>query len=583
MDVWDTMCLYDRFVTVRQVQMERDRQPYEEAQREIVERLRPDMTGDPVRDRGRVMGADIVEGSGPFHAGTMSKWFVGNLVGPLLDWLRYRMSDRTLKGDDDINQWLQNFTDFMLYDVYPYPASNFYEINTQFVLDGLTTGSPVMLVETDSDKKVCTLPHYTENYLIRDWFGSDVAYHRKWKISNFAAMQAFGESLPRAIREEIAQGNYFTEHTYLMCICRAGDTILQYKSYPPNSNVPIIRPWMQFWFCCDSTQVDEKKPLNYTLNTDQKMMPTSAPGYWHKPFHAWHYARTNSETYSRTPGWYSLPDVRGLNSAWRTIHEVAHKIARPPSYALDSLKGRLKLGANGVTWVTEGEYDRPPRPVDERIQYQWAMDFIERRTQTVGRHFYADMARMIENYSREHKQPPTAYQLAQMVSETMVLVGPAITSYVNKYLSGIDDMFVEIEMRKGRLLDQTNPPDKLYETNGEITPEFRGPLLGALKYATMVKRIQQPLTMAAPVLEVWPESRDKIRAADLLERILEEGDFPQDAIVGADEYEAIQDAKLQERNQQVMLDRMSQMSEIVPKLQGQTMSASPLQRIVEAA
>jgi len=461
-----------------------------------------------------------------------------------------------------------------------------------------------MLTEWDApnSRNVCLLPHYSENFLMRDWFGDDVGYSRKFQVTNFQAMQTFGTkdstgkkdyaNLPAEIRNEIRQGQYLTKHWYLMCIARSGDAI--FEDLKPQYQIPLTRPWMQLWFCCDANQAEDKKPLNYApLMRGQELavredgsqinMPTSAPGFWSKPFNVWHYNRLPHETYSRTPGWYSLPDVKGLNAAWRTVHETAHRAASPATLAVESLKGKLKLGARGVTWIPDQNWDKRPETFQRQAQYSWAMDFIDRRSETVGRHFFRDMARMIDNYSREHTQPPTAYQLSQMISETLVLIGPAITSYAGPALQNIDDQFIESQMATGRLYAETDPPDELQDTSGNVAPVFTGPLLQGLRYAMLSKRIEQPLMMASPIFEMAPESKQVIRWTDLVERILEGGDFPQDVIVPKEEREAAI-ASLQDNvRQQQQLGQMEQMAGMVPQLQGETAETSPLRAIAEAA
>ena len=582
--------LYDRFVTIRQVRMQEDKDLFLPVTESIVEYLRPDLTVNTKDDRGKQMGERIVEGTAHFDARTMATWFVGNMVGPTLDWVRYRMASSRYKGDDEFNAFLQRMARFMLEEVYAYPNSNFYEVNEPFVLDGLTTGSPVMLIENDTvnRQKVCILPHYTENYLMRDYFGNDIAYHRKRCIKNLDAQQAFGyDNLPRQIQSEIDNGHFNVEHEYLMCIARAGDLIFQDLPEP----FPIFTPWVKLWFCTKGLSGDERRPLNYNyiLNPDRsikQILPASAPGFWYKPFNAWHYHRLPHETYSRTPAWNAMPDVKGLNAAWATIHDVAQKYARPPHIALDSLKGKLKLGAQGVTWLTPEEYDRRPIPVGDSSNYPWAMDFIEKREKTVGRHFFADMARMIENYSRDHKQPPTAYQLFQMKSETIVLIGPAITTYAGPALQNIDEQFVSLENPliepTGRLWEETNPPDEIFEGDSEVLPVFIGPLVQDLKQSMQNKRILQPLMNAEGIFTLWPDSRHKVRAEVVVEHILEGGDFIQDAIVPAEEYAEIQAALDEERRQMAALEKMSIMADAVPKLQGASEEESPANQLAGA-
>jgi hypothetical protein len=545
---------------------------------EVVNLLRPDLTTNTDTDTGRQMGAEIIESTGHFHAKTMSKWFVGNLVGPDLDWLDYRVENRELRKQDNVRGWTQRTSEYMLEDVYAYPKSNFYETNNFFVLDGITVGSPVMLLDINEldGQYTCRLPHFTENFLMRDYFGNDVAYHQKFEMTNFQAMQAFGKTLPKGIGNELDQGNYKTKHKYLRCIARVGDPVFHYDKPRPDSQIPLLKAWVQVWFSLDSVGSDEKKPLGYILSGN-RLVPTIASGYDYKPFHSWHYARLPHETYSRTPGWESLPDVRGLNAAWMTIHDTAYQYANPATLALDSLRGKLKLGGRGITFLSEQEYDRRPIPYQNTANYAWAMDFVDRRSDTVGRHFFSDIARLIQNHTQRHKQQPTAFQVAQMINEAMVLIGPAITTYAGPYLHGIDQQFLEMEMASGRLQNATDPPDEVLEA--DLQPVFVGPLIEQLKQSMIAKKIQQPLMMAAPMMELWPEAKDMVKAGDLMELLLEKSDFPQQAIRTAEEYEQIQEAKAAEQRQIALLDKAKQESEIAKNLQGETAEGSPLQKL----
>lgn len=236
-----------------------------------------------------------------------------------------------------------------------------------------------------------------------------------------------------------------------------------------------------------------------------------------------------------------------------------------------------------MTWIPDQNWEKKPETFKRQANYTWAMDFIDRRSDTVGRHFFRDMARMIDSYSREHTQPPTAYQLSQMISETLVLIGPAITSYAGPALQNIDDQFMESQTGTGRLFAETMPPDELFESSGGVSPVFTGPLLQGLRYAMLSKRIEQPLMMAAPIFELAPEGKQAVRWVDLVEKILEGGDFPQDIIVPKEERDAAIEAMHADQRQQQMVEQMGEVAGMVPQLQGETAEGSPLRAMSEAA
>jgi hypothetical protein len=150
-------------------------------------------------------------------------------------------------------------------------------------------------------------------------------------------------------------------------------------------------------------------------------------------------------------------------------------------------------------------------------------------------------------------------------------------------LQNIDDQFVESQVRTGQLFAETQPPEDILTSSGKVMPVFTGPLLQGLRYAMLSKRVEQPLMMASPIFEIAPESKQAIRWTDLVERILEGGDFPQDVIVPKEEREAAIAAMQQEVAQQNMLAKMNQVGDMVPKLQGETPENSPLRAISEAA
>jgi hypothetical protein len=71
MTAWDEQNLYQRFVERRQVDMEKEKGRYSNVIEEIVEYLRPDLTGNTDSDIGKQMGTSIVEGTAHFDAATI--------------------------------------------------------------------------------------------------------------------------------------------------------------------------------------------------------------------------------------------------------------------------------------------------------------------------------------------------------------------------------------------------------------------------------------------------------------------------------------------------------------------------------
>jgi len=161
--------LYER-VMGRQSQLESKRTPWDSQRQAIAEAFRADLTDESLTgiDEGAFRGEDIIEGSGPYAAGVMARCFQGSLCGPSINWIRHVTSQLELKGNDVLNKWLQDFDDHMRAT---YRKSNFYDVMPSYTLDGVTVGTPVVIIEEDVNNgiNICTVPHYTENYLWLDW------------------------------------------------------------------------------------------------------------------------------------------------------------------------------------------------------------------------------------------------------------------------------------------------------------------------------------------------------------------------------------------------------------------------------
>jgi hypothetical protein len=566
MTAYSEMNYYERVMN-RHAQLKDDRNIWDASRQEIVEYFRPDITTHSTEStqQGQFVHDSIAEGTGAWSALVMARGFQGSLVGPSLKWRRSQMQQQELRGNDEINAWLQRTNDYLLDQVYQ--QSNFYELIGTDVLDGITIGSPVMLIEENLSSGVieCKLPHYRENYLKRDWFGHDILYHREFELSSTTAQMRFGkENLPERVQRQLEQGEHLKKDKYLMVVYSAGDPIFAgLKASQPEGftnglhfNPVVNRPWVLHYFAMD---VEDKK--------FQGHLPDRNFGYFHKPFAAWHYWRNSFETYARTPAWYAIYDEKGGQAAWTTMYDAAESAARPAMIGLKAMKGRTFVGPGKFTWAQQdNEYDRPPKPMNTGINYPHAIDFVDRVDDKRKRHFNIDLFRMLDEFSRQHKQPPTAFQVAQMIAEKNVQIGPAIQSFDRGLLTPVDNTFVEIEVRSGRFERQTDPPDIVFETNGNIQPQFTGPLAQAQRLSVAMRRVNDSLSLASPIFDRWPDSIHKIDEGILLERILEELDFYQEAIVDQESYNEIKESLNMSRQRQAMLENALTGSEIAKNL-----------------
>ena len=85
--------------------------------------------------------------------------------------------------------------------------------------------------------------------------------------------------------------------------------------------------------------------------------------------------------------------------------------------------------------------------------------------------------------------------------------------------------------------------------------------------------------MIDQILERWPDAKYKIKEGELVEWILEEGDFPQFAIRNKTEYEEIIAQINEARAQQAEDERMAIRADTVSKLQKASEEGSPAKQL----
>lgn len=560
---------YDR-VYDRHAEMKKHRNLWDPQCDDIVEYCRPDLIlGDSLTtSEGEFQGESIVEGSAFFSELTWQRGFMGLQVGAKINWLRYvlRVLDTRMakyfKGNDRVNKFTQELQHYML-EVYR--RSNYYSEMPNFVLDGGTIGSPVMLIEEDlvNTKNVCKVPHYTQRYLKKDWFGNDIALHIEHEMTLLEAVGFFKrENLPRTMQNKLKAGHHSDMVKFLQVIYRAGDEIL--RDLP--DSVPILGPWMEFYFASEQVEETEKRPIRAKL-------------YRSKPFVSWHYSRRSNETYARTPAWWAIYDIKGNSAGWETLFLTAEKQADPPMIMLQQMRARTDLMPGGeVLAATDKEYDRPPKPIEQNTKYPFVVDFMDRLRGNIDRFFHVDLFMQIQNYQKEHTQPPTAYEIMRMEAEKNVQIGPAIEGY-EKFMGEVDGRMMEIENNAGRLPEI--PPEIQDLAEGTIEPMFVGPLAQAQMVGQMFQKLQSGMgivEMVAPYSE--EAARFKLKWPELMEKALENIDFYQDIINSQEEYDFIVQSVREEQRQMAMAEAAPKIGQAVKNLGAKTEDGSPLKELV---
>jgi hypothetical protein len=529
---WKKKTLYDRIVD-RWKELDSDYGKINTNRDIITNYFRSDELIE-VDEKGNLLGRDIYNAAGPWYSRLMATGFQGSLVSKNISWIRYQMAQYELQGIDPLDIWVQDIKDFMT-DVYQ--RSNFYDLQPQFTLDGLTTGSPVMFAEENilAQKTMWIPVHYKKVRIYYDKFNQEEGVIVK--DPEWTAKQIFDTfivvdddqgtkrkaKLPVAVNNALEQGRLNDKFTVYRAVFKVDDPIFDGWEKPVGD-----WSWYSVYFLelTSAEQVNNKKnkPLNENM------------GFFTQPFVVWNFDKKPWEVSSRTPAFYAVWDCLGLQQVYKNYMENIQLKNRPPRMILHDMKDRLSLGPEGEIFVDSEEYDRPPKALDMIGDVQLNKELGELYDEALKRWFYIDRFQMFSDLARMKKQPVSASQIWQMAGEKSTLLSPAIETH-SRYLESSDAKMVSIEWAAGR-----GPFNR--QTLAEVTdivianakgpvrsigvmPVFIGALAQAQKRTQVLEPINAGLEAGKMVMEIFPDLTMAVREYETLSDIFEATDFPQ--------------------------------------------------------
>ena len=360
---WQNKTLYDRIVD-RWKEQDNDYAKMNYNRAAITALFRSDELIE-VSDKGELLGQNIYNGAGPWYSRMMATGFQGSLVSKNIAWIRYQMSQYGLKGVDELDIWLQDIKDYMT-DVYN--RSNFYDVQPQFTHDGITTGSPLMFAEENilTGKTMWMPQHYTKVRLFYDKYNEVegvIVKDRNWTAKHI--FDTFvGEDdekgtkrrkkLSMEVNRALDAGKLQEEFTIYRATFKVTDPIWDGKDQNAFKKPQGDWSWLSVYMLELSTSDVDKRntPLNENM------------GDFSQPFAYWNFDKKPWEVSSRTPAFYAIWDCMGLQQIHKNYLEDIQYANRPAIYALKSMENRLKLSPEGEMFVSDDEYERPPKPID---------------------------------------------------------------------------------------------------------------------------------------------------------------------------------------------------------------------------
>lgn len=539
------------------------------------------------------LGANIYEGSGPWSARTMATGFQGNTVSKRIDWRSYQMFDQSVRGIDELDIWVEDVKKHMS-EVYQ--NGNFYDVQPQFTLDGVTTGSPVMFGEEDEDRVMWIPLHFKTYRLFYDRFNKSngiIIKDEEWTATQCfdkfcpgdniqARLKCAQEKFTTALFNAISQGRNNDRFTIWRILFKDTDSIWHEAE---EFEAPIGgKTWYDVYF-----EEIGREP-------ERKKKPLLVEGYYSKPFVVWNYDKKNWESSARTPAFEAIYDNKSLQVIFKSYLEDIQQKVRPSMAILAGMKGRANFSPEGTVEVNRSEWQFIPKPIENVGDVTIEIATAEMLQDKLSRHFHLDTFRQFTEQALRVKRPLAIQELIEMSGEKITLLLPMIETHEG-YLEQSDDRQMEIESRAGRGPFEKERVERILEilefhtgedSGGKINVQVQ--FIGTLRQAQQRAQKLQPITTGVTIAREMGEAltdpdlaRLAIKGFETLDEALQAVNFPTKLIREKADYDKSVAELAQARAAQQQLENATELMKASKGIQGEVDPNSVMANMARSA
>lgn len=450
-------------------------------------------------DTAMISANMLVNGMVGYLCSRNQPWFAFELPGKLNFPRTSRMrawSGKRIDSYPEVQKWLQSSAE-VAYSAFN--RSNFYDVSTEFMRDGITTGTSHLLIEDDvaQARTVCTVPHFRECYIAENEFGQVDTNYRVYKMTLRQLAQKFGmETMERAdirFRQDY-ESNMHTEREVLHAVYPRAD-------YQPGRIDAKGKKWASDWIYRQGGKMLGKMSENETITM------LSEGGYDTMPSLSWRWRKNSDELYGRGPAHDAWVSIALDNQMGRTNLITAQKAAEPPLVAYSDMRGQIQRGPNGITFMDTNRGDiraRAPLALTTGVQnLPFSVDYQDRVAQTVKDHFHTDVFMLLSQIGQQKGMGrPVTEQIFEMQNEKAAILGTIIGNLQSEGFNPLISRFFDIEARGGRIPDA--PQILLDSEHGPVEIQYLGMLAQAQTRLTKVRAIQSGVGLVQQITAFDP-------------------------------------------------------------------------------
>lgn len=454
-------------------------------------------------DRGRPLNSELFDTTMQDDIDKASNGFIGYTAPEHSPWFKAGLANKEIENLPRIRTFIQD-TQTALYDELA-SRTDFYSMMSEAMPIALCLGTPTCYQEEsfDGTRQVFTVPHPREMWIYENRQGVVDTHYRRYPMTLDDLVDEHGDRLPQKLRER-AERNPYDELVVVHAVTPR-------KDRDSRSIDKLNKPW-----------------ASYKVLEDEDLLLDEG-GFDFNPFTTLRFQKNSGEHYARTWGWKARPLALRLNEIGKTLLRTAHRAADPTVRYPAGMEDDLDLDPGGR--IPYQDPTRPIEAIDLTGNYPIGRDrelALEDQIHQIFMIPFWLTLQQLQTQRRGGSGFPTATQVMELQGERAAVLVSVANRVYSEWLMPILVKTWQMASRAGRMPEVPGVLRELGITGLMI--EFTGPLAQLQRRFQAFQGTQRVLGQILPISEVWPEVRDKVNADELVEHIMEEGDFPQRAI-----------------------------------------------------
>lgn len=470
-------------------------------------------------NRGNTRTTKIIDGLATRAMRVLAAGLQGGLTSPSRPWFRLSLERAELMEIPVVKMWLAEVEKRLRHAL---AQSNFYQAAHSMYTELGGFGTGVIHIEKGKKKALHFRSLTVGEYCITvDEDGKVDTIYREMHLTVKQMLEKFD-----TVSMEVQNLEKDSPYEYIKC-------------------VHVVQPNKERKSGKKDKENKEWESVYYEADHDNHILSRS--GYDSFPFAVPRWDVTGSDVYGRSPGMDSLPDVKMLQGATKTLVKMLNRGADPPLKASNDLKGRVNLLPGSVTYTNEGYVEEI---IKTRPELQGAVLAREDLRNAIREGFFNDLFLMLTQPDRD----VTATEIMERKEEKMLMLGPVVERQHTEFADVVIRESLDILMEEE---DFPQLPPELQDEIGDYKIEYVSVLAQAQKMAG-TQSIQKVAEFAGNLAQGFPEILDKVDPDEMLDEFHELIGAPVKIIRTDDIVQEIRAGRQAEQQEQKQIQRQAQ-------------------------